>query len=323
MSLARHDSITEQAIGWMVKMQSGRMDAAQRAQLEAWLQSSGQHQQVWDQLQGVVNQQFDTLRKLDQHLPAAVDGVKALLVEQNHTRRDVLRGFAGLGVMGTGLFSLSHTPMGQSWLADLSTGTGERGNFLLDDGSRLSLNAATAVDFDQSSTQRLLRLRRGELIVQVAPNATRPFIVRSEHGDARALGTRFLVRTETKGTHVTVLEHSVQLTSKTGQALVLQEGQSAMLRESAIEPGSRDERYRADWLQGQLRVFDEPLGAVIAALRPYCPGLLRLSNDAADLRVMGVFSLDSPQQTITTLSETLPIEVRRFGPWLTVIARKT
>ncbi|WP_313519340.1 FecR domain-containing protein, partial [Pseudomonas sp.] len=81
----------------------------------------------------------------------------------------------------------------------------------------------------------LLLLRRGELLVQVAADAARPFHVRSAEGDVRALGTRFLVRQEDDATRVVVLQHSVRASLDDGSTRDLLEGQAALLRERGIE----------------------------------------------------------------------------------------
>lgn len=312
----------EQAIAWMVAMQSGRTDSNQSAQFEAWLQANVAHQKAWGELEGSLGRRLNALRVLERRKPSAVEGLKALLVEERVNRRDVLRTIAGLGIVGAGLVVFRESPQGQRWLADLSTGTGERRSFVLGDGSHLSLNACSAVDFDQDRSVRLLRLRQGELIVQVASDANRPFIVRSPHGEIRALGTRFLVRAEALGTAVTVLEHSVQLSTGTRKTLILQEGDSAFLQRDSIQPMGMEQRFRAEWLEGRLRVDDEALSNVVEALRPYSVGFIRLGVDASNLRVTGVFSLDDPDRTLTTLGETLPIRIRRFGPWLTLVDGK-
>jgi hypothetical protein len=76
------------------------------------------------------------------------------------------------------------------------TASGQRRSFTLDDGSRLGLNSHSAVDLLFDADQRLLVLRRGELLIQVAPDPHRPLRVRTAQGQVQALGTRFLVSQE-------------------------------------------------------------------------------------------------------------------------------
>jgi len=40
-------------------------------------------------------------------------------------------------------------------------------------------------------------------------------------------------------------------------------------------------------------------------------------------RGQGVFPLTAPQRSFGALAETLPIEVRHYGPWLTLIGPKS
>ena len=208
---------------------------------------------------------------------------------------------------------------GRVLLAELRTATGERRSLSLGDGSRLLLNAGSAADFEASSVRRLLRLYQGALVVQVAPDPTRPFIVRTAQGEVRALGTRFLVEQLADSTRVVVLEHAVRASVPGGVQRDVAQGQAALLYPQRIEPLPAGQAYRADWVEGRLSVLDESLDTVIDALRPYRPGFIRVSPQVRALRVQGVFPLDDSQRTLAALQDTLPIRVVSYGPWLTLI----
>ncbi|QRY80583.1 FecR family protein [Pseudomonas sp. PDNC002] len=312
MSDVQLDTAGEQAIDWMVRLRSGHADARLQRQLQAWLNSDPAHADAWARLQRGLGAPYDNLRRM----PGAAD----LLLHQHSTRRQLLRSMAGLGLLGGGLWLTASSAPVRDLLADLRTGTGERRDFYLNDGSRLSLNAGSAVDLSFDANQRLILLRRGELVIQVAPDAQRPLIVRSAQGEARALGTRFLVSQEEHATRVVVLEHSVRVSlASLDEWRDLAEGDAALLDAGSIRP-LRDQASRADWLRGQLSVTDEPLDAVVDALRPYLPGYVRVEPRARSLRVQGVFPLDRPEHALAALQETLPLEIRRFGPWLTLVS---
>ncbi|MBB2494327.1 FecR family protein [Aquipseudomonas ullengensis] len=307
---------SQEAIDWMVRLRAATPDAQLLARFESWLASDPAHDLAWRQLQQGLGSHYETLRGFERRAPGQA---REVLLQPTPSRREVLRGLVGLGLFGGGLWLAARSQPGQALLADLHTGTGERRVYSLADGSQLNLNAGSAVDLDFSASQRLLRLRQGELVVQVAADPNRPFIVRSAQGDVRALGTRFLVRQEDQATRVLVLEHSVRLSLPNGASHDLQEGEAALLQAHHIEPLGRGEQHRADWLQGQLSVLDEPLDAVIEALRPYRSGLIRVAPDVRSLRVQGVFPLDQPERALTALGETLPIRISHYGPWLTLI----
>ncbi|MCU1725163.1 FecR domain-containing protein [Pseudomonas sp. 5P_5.1_Bac1] len=322
MSKARLDPVSEQAIDWMVRLRAGTPDAALQARFNAWLAMDRAHSQAWEKLQERLGGSFNTVRALDRRLPGQAGEARQVLLQPQASRRDALRVIAGLGLLGGGAWLGARSPLADAWLADLHTGRGERQHFNLADGSRLSLNANSAVDLRFDDQQRLLILRRGELIIDVAPDANRPLRVRTAEGELRALGTRFLVAQEPEASRLVVLQHSVQARLFDGTTQVVPEGQSALLLPGRIAPVDGDQRYRADWLAGRLSVLDESLDQVIEALRPYSRGFVRVAPEVRGLRVQGVFPLDEPQRALDALAETLPIRVDHYSPWLTLIGPK-
>lgn len=319
MSAPRLDPISEQAIDWMVKLRAGQPDPLLQERLNAWLAQDPAHLQAWNILQDRLGGSFNALRALDRRVPGQAGAARQLLLQPQGSRRDALRVIAGLGLLGGGLWLGARSPLGDSLLADLHTGRAERRNFTLADGSRLSLNAESAVDLQFDERQRLVILRHGELLIQVAADPRRPLRVRTAQGEVQALGTRFLVTQEGDASRVVVLQHSVQARLFDGSQRVLEEGQAALLYPRQIVALERDQRQRADWLDGRLNVLDEPLEQVVEALRPYSRGYVRVDPQIRQLRVQGVFPLDAPQKTLAALAETLPIRVERYSPWLTLI----
>ena len=323
MSKPRLDPVSEQAIDWMVRLRAGSPTTALQERFNTWLSQDPAHAQAWARLQERIGGSFNTVRALDRRLPGHTEHARQLLLQPQTSRRDALRVIAGLGLLGGGLWLGARSPLGDSLLADLHTGRGQRETFNLVDGSRLSLNADSAVDVQFDDQQRLVILRHGELVIQVAPDPKRPLRVRTAQGEIRALGTRFLVAQEQDASRVVVLEHSVEAKLFDGTRRDLQEGESALLYARRIDPVVGDQRYRADWLSGRLNVLDEPLEKVVDALRPYSRGFVRVSPEVRNLRVQGVFPLNNPARTFAALAETLPIRLDHYSPWLTLIRAKS
>ena len=233
-----------------------------------------------------------------------------------------LRGLAGLavGATATGLWLSSQGR--PTWLADQHTGTGERRRLELDDGSELILNAGSAVDVEFSAGMRRLRLRNGTLLVSVAPDAGRPFVVATPDGEVRALGTRFMVGRHEDRSQVIVLQHRVRVEVAGVGGLTVDEGRSAWFDRSSLSPPVTAVPGAAAWVNGMVSVNDEPLSVVIDALRPYLRASIHLSADVAGLRVLGAFPLDAAETALESLEQILPIRVRRYGPWLVTIRRR-
>ncbi|BCD85641.1 membrane protein [Pseudomonas solani] len=317
MSQAPIDRAGEEAIAWMVRLRAGTPDARQQARFETWLNSDSSHQDAWARLQGGLGGHYDTLRSFERRAPGLA---REALLQPELSRRNLLRGLAGLGLLGGGLWLGASSQAGQALMADLRTGTGERRRFTLADGSLLELNADSAVDLDVSTNAHLLHLRQGALVIRAAQGSTQPLVVRTRQGDVRTLGGRLLVEQLAESTRAVALERGAQASQLLGGSLGLGEGQAALLHARHIELLSGDQRNRAGWLQGRLNVLDEPLEAVIDALRPYRRGLIRVSPEVRQIKVQGVFPLDDPDRALTALGETLPIRVDTYGPWLTLIS---
>lgn len=314
------DAATEQAIDWLVQLDSGHSNDGDQKAFEHWLAAAPAHGAAWAALQQRLNQRLSPALSQLQADGHAAPGVRALSTppDRRARRRALLGGAAAalLTATGGGLWADRRAPLA-AWSADLRTGTAERRRFALADGSDLLLNARSAVDLDFSGTQRRVRLRAGALIVHAAADAHRPFVVHSAQGTVQALGTRFMVQQDEGRTLVSALEHSVRLSARHDSASVdLREGASAWIEADRIAPLATARVDPSAWSTGVLEVHDQPLGEVIDALRPYTPALLRVSPEAARVGVYGVYPLDRPMDALQALVDTLPLRVRRWGDWV-------
>jgi len=324
------------AVDWQVRLTSGSAGAGagEREDFARWLAADARHAAAWQRVQAVLAEPVRQIQGIAQRTPGQLPAVHqslgaAAAPPVSRERRRIVGGStlllaASVSSVGAGYLAHRSQPLG-GLLADLRTGTAETRHTVLPDGSGLDLCARSAADVRFDHARRLVRLRAGELQVQVARDTgaadlpARPFVVQTPHGTAQALGTRYLVRHEDERSLVVVLEHSVALQTGDGEQRVLREGQAAWMDGDRIEMAGERMVHRAAWTEGVLDVRDEPLGDVIAALRPWRTGLLRISPAAARLRVFGVFRLNDVQQALQALVDTQPITVTTYGPMLALI----
>nr|WP_184302606.1 FecR domain-containing protein [Roseateles oligotrophus] len=317
------DPIAARAIAWAVQLRSGEASAADHAAFDAWRRADPRHEAAAARMERALGR----LNELPQGLPPRQAMRRSLLAQAG--RRSALRNTLGLVLAGVGgglLWSHGQRPL-SALAADFSTGTGERRVFALADGSRLWLNARSVVDQSFDGTARRLHLRSGELIVEVAKESQeagggRPFIVHTAQGHIQALGTRFLVRQDDGSSLVAVLHSAVRIEPLQGQALTLAQGHSARLTAQGVAQEALAPQAASAWEDGFVEVHDRPLQDVVDALRPYHPGVLRVSPQAARLRVTGSFPLDDSERTLAALARALPITVhRRTGWWVSIDLR--
>ena len=321
MSRARVDPITRTAIDWMLRLESGHACPSQRQVFKAWLAENPEHLAAWQRVAGVLKVPIADLKSAERRSSGQLRAARqALLSSPSVTGKGVLKSGLLVVLLGLGAAGLANraTPL-MGLMADQHTATGERKTIVLADGSRLTLNARSAVDIEFSAGQRRIHLREGALQVEVAADAQRPFVVSTAQGQVRALGTRFMVRQGADESVTGVQQHSVQLDTVGGQQLRIENGHAASFTANQIDPQVTTARSQADWIDGRVELHDEPLSALVDALRPYQAGLLRISPEAAKVRVYGVFPLDDTPQIFSALAQTLPIKITRYGPLLTVI----
>lgn len=312
------DPVVLIAIDWMVRLDNGHAPADVKAGFDHWMAASEHHRQAWQAMTRAL-QPASQLQSVPHQSPAQLSVIREVLsAPPSPQRRRLLNGIA-LVLAGAGTaYLLKRSPTGMALTADIATSTAERKTFILADGSQLTLDAESSIDINFSAGKRLLTLHSGACIVQVTRDIARPFTVVTPHGAVTALGTRFMVRRQPERSLALVLEHSVMLAAGQQQQ-TLSEGESAWFNTEGIASEREDMGSYAAWEDGVLDVRNQSLGEVVEAFRAYRKDYLRVSPAAAQLRVFGVFQLDDAERSLRTLAQALPVRIRHYGPWLTLI----
>lgn len=217
-----------------------------------------------------------------------------------------------VGVAWVGLFA----PEG-GWTRELTTGLAERDVVILEDGSRMELNARTVVGVKFGLADRRVTLTRGEALFTVAKDASRPFVVETAAGVVRAAGTVFNVRATDAGgrVEVTVLEGSVRLGLKNNATdeAALSPGTQAWLGGGGAvsvrvlpEGGAQD---AGAWRSGQVVFHDTPLGEALERFAAYHPKTIVVEADAAELRLGGRFALNDLNGLLDAVQRVLPVRI--------------
>ncbi len=304
------EHIIQQAANWLTRLHDEDVTDADRRAFDTWCQADPRHALAIERMRGLWGS-LDTLPAK----PARIALNRAFA-----PRRPRGAQVAGLvGVLLCGWFGLDHLPV---WMADQRTGVGERRQIALEDGSQLQLNSNSAVDVKFDGHQRVIELLQGELWVDVAKDAQRPFVVRTNQGTATALGTRYLVKRAEDGTTVvTVIESTVAVKGDASEGVKVTAGQRTILDQGRAQAPQASGSSDPDaWTRGLLKVNDQPLTEVLQTLASYRHGLVRFDAPALqNLRVSGVFKLDDTTAALAALADNLPIQVEYFTDLLVVV----
>ncbi|CRM90360.1 fec operon regulator FecR [Pseudomonas sp. 22 E 5] len=306
--------VLEEAAEWLMRLSEGGLSDHERAEWERWKASSPERDRAWARAQLLQS-------KLD-GLPPAL-AMSALDRPSHPERRAALGKLALLlAVMpvGWGSWKLAHT---QQWTADYRTRVGERREWVLADGSRITLNTDSAIDVLFDSQQRLVHLREGEILVQTAQDASRPFLVSTGQGRMQALGTRFTVRELNARTHLAVLEGAVKVMladNRQVAPLVVNAGQRMDFSAQTFGSLTPTDRNVGAWTQGMLMADKMRLADFVAELTRYRRGFVRYDPTIAELRISGAFPISDTQRTLNMLVQTYPVLVSGHlnGYWVTL-----
>jgi len=137
--------------------------------------------------------------------------------------------------------------------SSISTAAGESQAFHLADGSVLRAGPRTDVTVVFTIHDRIVRLRRGEIMIYVAKDSSRPLYLETEFVTARAVGTAFAVRRFERDTIVVTVQE--------GEVAVIRGSHSALLdqqrsRESVILSAGEQVRVTTDLAPLQVRHVD-------------------------------------------------------------------
>ncbi|SNS12335.1 FecR domain-containing protein [Pseudomonas segetis] len=311
MSAPVSTATLQAAANWYLDLQEAPDNAALLDAHQRWLTADAAHRQAWTRLEKLQGKLAT--------LPATL--ARPMLSVAGNKRRESLKllglllvtgGTAGLAWQSTTFSSLR---------ADQRTATGERRNIRLDDGSTVQLNSATALNIDYGKQLREISLLQGEILVQTAADQkARPFVVHTEQGSIRALGTRFLVQREGEFTQVRVLQHAVEVRTADHQPPVrVKAGQQLRFSASDTKAVEPLESHADAWVNGMLIVSNWPLPRFIAELARYRPGVLRCDPSLSHLRISGAFQLADSDAILDNLSTTLELRIRKVSSyWVSV-----
>lgn len=309
--------VAMQAAEWFILLQSQEASAAEIEKFERWRNSDAEHERAWRRAQHVSHRAG--------MIPPQI-GTPTL--RRPVQRRDAIKTLALL---------MAAVPAG--WVAynevcrrgsanHYVTNTGEQRAITLADGTKIQLNTDTEIDVAYDQSRRLVILRSGEILIETARDPlasatvmSRPFMVNTEQGNIRAIGTRFVVRQDDGRSRVSVLQGAVELkpVHNAGVAQRVDAGEQAGLMDNVVEQKTVLDVNAGLWSRGILAVDDMRLDAFAAELSRYRSGVIRCDPVVASLRITGAFQLADTDAVLENVAQLLPVQVHfRTRYWVTI-----
>ena len=325
MNSTRPDVAAEQAARWIVRLSAddrAERDTAQ-AGFAAWKAADPLHASAAAGMENLLRQ-LSAVREPagGDHRPARA-ALAAIAPKRPRQRLRQLAAASAVAVLLllTGALLIGERPA--YLLADLRSPTGQWSTHTLADGSRLTLAGGSAVNVRFNAGERHVELVRGDILVDVAKDAQRPFIVDSGQAAIRALGTRFSVRSEDGATILSMLESKVLAQVPHHPAVVVQAGQRTRITDDGVGPLTTIDAtsVRDAWRVRQLVVDDLPLAEVLDELARHRPGQLFYDRaQLAGIRVAAVLPLDDTDKALQLLIDNFPqLRMRMLTRYLVMV----
>ncbi|MEM8965754.1 MAG: FecR domain-containing protein [Bacteroidota bacterium] len=180
---------------------------------------------------------------------------------------------------------------------------GQRTRFQLPDGTKVYLNADSRFTYPSTFAEQRIVYLSGEAFLEVAHDADRPFIVRTEEATVQVLGTSFNVKAlEARPTEAVVVSGKVAFsaTNHPESRVVLQPDDKAVLNATTGETirSSVDAASYTAWTNSTLIFDDQPLSEVFTELARWYGVTINVENPVIrECRVTAKFD-DLPLATV-------------------------
>lgn len=313
--------ISQEAVDWFARRNRPSQPREDRIAFRTWLEADPQHRKAY--------QDVEDLWQSDIFAEALATVTPAGVTPSEHPRRAQwgrplaaaiaasLIGGVVIGGFGDSLIAGWHR-----LIADHATAIGDRHNLTLADGSRITLNSASAIDVDSSPQGFRITLLRGEAFFEPAPQVDgRSFRVVADEIEVQVLGTAFHVNLASSQTQVGVLEGDVTVFIAASESpIALGPGERLSRDDSGAPQAAILDERRLAWLDGRIAFHEQPLAEVVDDLRRYHPGVILVADERlAAVPVSGNFRLDQPDVVLAALAVAVSADLVRITDRLLIL----
>ncbi len=310
----------DQAVAWLVRVQSDVAIAEDWSALTRWLEVSSINRAAfehYESLSAEIEDQAEAIlaglaKPSADILPFPVKTVRPAKRNWNVGRSAIAAGIAGIAAfVGFGTWRASEGP-----LQVYRTAIGETRAIILADGSHIRMDAASTLSVRLGWFKRKVDMGDAEATFDVAKNPNRPFEIAVRDQKVRVVGTEFNIRNYDGVVNVTVRRGIVAVYQPAlsnepiarltpGWAMRHTVGSTHSVR------GQVDPDQAFAWTQGRLVCDHQRLSDIVAYLNRRYADPIRVPRSAEDRLFTGVLALDDQEDVARRLAAYLSLSVHR------------
>jgi transmembrane sensor len=323
---ARNNS-RDEAAAWTILLDSGEMSDAERSDFHVWLDEPRNARAL-----SATRALVAMLQDLPPHKAASLQRMshrweifRALSELFANSLRVSAITAAVVAVLGVGAW-LGFRPVREYFTQTYATQTGESRTVVLKDGTIAHLNTQSRVKWTGVGKDRRVSLELGEVLFQVAHDASRPFKVTVGNSEIRDLATEFDVYRKANG--------SVVVTVLRGQVAVKDLGigdAPPAWAERQLKPNEQieytpvsliadvhpvDAAKSVRWREGLLETEGQSFATVISELNRYTNKQISIPDprvDAAHVKLGGALGIHDVPAALYLIQEIAPVVITDNG----------
>jgi transmembrane sensor len=308
--------LDDEAVNWLVRVQSDAATAEDWVALTAWLEASEAHAEAFARAERLSADIADNAEEIAAAIARPAAEVLRTAARPRPSRRWIplagLAAAAGIAA-AVALPTLQRSYNGPATV--YRTGVGETREIALADGTHVHLDAASTMTVRLGWNRRQVDLAQAQASFDVAKDARRPFVIDVGDQRVRVVGTEFNIRHDDRNVVVTVRRGVVEVGQpELGGAAVARLATGEELRHVEGTTSSARRRVNPDgafaWRAGQLVCDDEPLLQIVAQLNRRYPVPIRVTKAAGAKRFSGVLDLGDQAVLVRRLAGYLSLTVQ-------------
>jgi transmembrane sensor len=306
------EALRDDAVAWLVRVQSDQAGADDWAALTAWLEESDDHLAAFEQVERV---DAELTERATEIAPAVKTASPAIVPLRRRAALPVWFAAAAAAVVALVIGPMVWREY-QGAPTVYRTGPGETREVALADGTRIRMDSASTLTVRLGWRARRVEMADAQAAFDVAKDPGRPFLIAVGDQQVRVVGTEFNIRHYDKTVRVAVRRGIVEVRQPAlGQKPVarLVAGQSLSHVEGA--PSSiktaTDPNPAFAWTQGRLVCDDETLGEMVADLNRRYSIPIKVSPALARKRFSGVLELGDQDLVVKRLAGYFSLSVHR------------
>lgn len=321
------DKINEQANYWYSCKKEG-LKSFQKEPFEIWLEESDTHRKAYKNLEKLerICTSFD-----DDY----IDSLEAEVLKeaQESKSRSSFKYIGAAAVFILAVFVSAfevYDNFAVSYEKSYITQTKPIQELILEDGTKLALDARTKIKIEFYKNERRAELLAGQVMFEVAKDKNRPFIISSNYNEIQVLGTSFEVKNSEEQTKVKVLEGRVKVSSLNNDnkivkmLSVLGKGDEVSLDKEGeiISLGKTKVENIALWRDNKILFEKVSIKEASKELSKYIENKIQVEEEIAQLNITGKFFITKPKKFFEAISAIHPISIKSENNLITISKKK-